>query len=73
MTPRRSRFDEIGAVLKQEISTTCDVLQAMGSDIGALITAWILLEEARILDGDKPADPRAFVNRQARLFELAMG
>jgi molecular chaperone HtpG len=34
--------------------------------------AWLLLDEARILDGDKPADPRAFANRQARLFALAM-
>ncbi|MBO9111819.1 molecular chaperone HtpG [Agrobacterium sp. S2/73] len=34
--------------------------------------AWLLLDEARILDGDKPADPRAFADRQARLFALAM-
>lgn len=34
--------------------------------------AWLLLDEARILDGDKPADPRAFARRQGRLFELAM-
>lgn len=34
--------------------------------------AWLLLDEARILDGDKPANPRAFANRQARLFALAM-
>lgn len=35
--------------------------------------AWLLLEEARILDGDKPANPRAFTNRQARLFASAIG
>jgi molecular chaperone HtpG len=35
--------------------------------------AWLLLDEARILDGDKPANPRAFAERQARLFALAMG
>lgn len=34
--------------------------------------AWLLLDEARILDGDKPANPRAFADRQARLFALAM-
>lgn len=28
--------------------------------------AWLLLDEARILDGDKPANPRAFADRQAR-------
>ncbi|MGO7021859.1 molecular chaperone HtpG [Rhizobium leguminosarum] len=35
--------------------------------------AWLLLDAARILDGDKPANPRAFAERQARLFALAMG
>jgi len=34
--------------------------------------ACLLLDEARILDGDKPANPRAFADRQARLFALAM-
>ncbi|MFS2152887.1 MULTISPECIES: molecular chaperone HtpG [unclassified Rhizobium] len=34
--------------------------------------AWLLLDEARILDGDKPANPRAFAERQARMFALAM-
>ncbi len=35
--------------------------------------AWLLLDEARILDGDKPSNPRAFAERQARLFALAIG
>lgn len=35
--------------------------------------AWLLLDEARILDGDKPVNPRAFADRQARLFEFAVG
>lgn len=35
--------------------------------------AWLLLDEARILDGDKPTNPRAFAHRQARLFALAIG
>ncbi|MBB4252425.1 molecular chaperone HtpG [Rhizobium sp. BK008] len=34
--------------------------------------AWLLLDEARILDGDRPTNPRAFAERQARLFALAM-
>ncbi|TNM59877.1 molecular chaperone HtpG [Aliirhizobium smilacinae] len=34
--------------------------------------AWLLLDEARILDGDRPTDPRAFASRQARLFERAL-
>ncbi len=34
--------------------------------------ARLLLDEARILDGDRPADPRAFAIRQARLFERAI-
>ncbi|WP_413709032.1 molecular chaperone HtpG [Rhizobium sp. Rhizsp82] len=33
----------------------------------------LLLDEARILDGDKPGDPRAFAGRQARLFSRAIG
>lgn len=35
--------------------------------------AWLLLDEARILDGDRPGNPRAFADRQARLFGRAMG
>ena len=35
--------------------------------------ARLLLDEARILEGDRPADPRAFSRRQARLFERAIG
>lgn len=35
--------------------------------------AWLLLDEARILDGDRPANPRAFADRQARLFGRAIG
>ena len=34
--------------------------------------AWLLLDEARILDGDKPADPRQFAERLSRLFERAL-
>lgn len=34
--------------------------------------AWLLLDEARILDGDKPSNPRQFADRLSRLFELAL-
>ena len=34
--------------------------------------AWLLLDEARILDGDRPADPRRFADRLSRLFERAL-
>ena len=33
--------------------------------------AWLLLDEARILDGDKPANPRLFAERLSRLFATA--
>ena len=36
-------------------------------------SVWLLLEEARILDGDKPKDPRQFAERLARLFTRALG
>ncbi len=32
----------------------------------------LLLDQARVLDGDKPADPRAFSERLARVFERAL-
>ncbi len=35
--------------------------------------AWLLLDEARILDGDRPANPRAFADRLSRLFAMALG
>ena len=35
--------------------------------------AWLLLDEALVLDGDRPADPRAFAGRLSRLFEKAYG
>jgi molecular chaperone HtpG len=34
--------------------------------------AFLLLDQARVLDGDKPIDPRAFAERLARLFERAL-
>ena len=35
--------------------------------------AYLLLDEARILDGEQPADPRAFSKRLGRLFGRALG
>ena len=32
----------------------------------------LLLDEARILDGEKPADPKAFSERLARVMERAL-
>jgi molecular chaperone HtpG len=32
----------------------------------------LLLDQARVLDGDKPADPRAFAERLSRVFERAL-
>ncbi|KQS75682.1 heat-shock protein Hsp90 [Rhizobium sp. Leaf384] len=34
--------------------------------------ALLLLDQARVLDGDKPADPRAFAERLTRIFERAL-
>ncbi|PKA42244.1 molecular chaperone HtpG [Rhizobium sullae] len=34
--------------------------------------ALLLLDQARILDGDKPADPRAFAERLTRVFQRAL-
>jgi molecular chaperone HtpG len=34
--------------------------------------AFLLLDQARVLDGDKPADPRAFAERLVRVMEKAL-
>ncbi|ESQ85273.1 heat shock protein Hsp90 [Asticcacaulis sp. AC466] len=41
------------------------------SDSAREDAAWLLLDEARILEGDKPANPRAFADRLSRLFAKA--
>ena len=33
----------------------------------------MLLDEARVLEGDRPADPRAFSERLARVLEKSVG
>ena len=35
--------------------------------------AWLLLDEARIADGELPADPRAFAERLGRVMAKALG
>ena len=35
--------------------------------------AWLLLDEARIADGELPTDPRAFADRLGRLMAKALG
>jgi molecular chaperone HtpG len=45
---------------------------ALGDEAFREDAAWLLLDEARILDGDRPANPRAFAERLSRLFEKAL-
>lgn len=59
-----------------EINAQNEVVQRIASVEDRVFledAAWLLLDQARILDGDKPSDPRAFAQRQARLFSLATG
>lgn len=59
-----------------EVNAQSELVKGISSIVDATFredAAWLLLDEARILDGDKPTDPRAFAGRQARLFKLAIG
>jgi len=49
-------------------------IAAMGEDEGVFRedAAQLLLDQARILDGDKPVDPRAFADRLSRVFARAL-
>ena len=47
-------------------------LAASGSDEFRTDAVQLLLDQARVLDGDKPQDPRAFAERLSRLFERAL-
>jgi len=47
-------------------------LSAGGSEEFRTDAVQLLLDQARVLDGDKPQDPRAFAERLSRLFERAM-
>jgi len=50
-------------------------LSALGDDEAALRAdaAYLLLDEARILDGELPPDPRAFSQRLARIMQRSVG
>jgi molecular chaperone HtpG len=50
-------------------------LAALGEDEAALRAdaAYLLLDEARILDGELPPDPRAFSQRLARIMQRSVG
>ncbi|WP_349436732.1 molecular chaperone HtpG [Pararhizobium sp. A13] len=47
-------------------------LASGGSDEFRTDAVQLLLDQARVLDGDKPQDPRAFAERLSRLFERAL-
>jgi molecular chaperone HtpG len=47
-------------------------LASGGSDDFRADAVQLLLDQARVLDGDKPEDPRAFAERLSRLFERAL-
>jgi len=47
--------------------------QASGSDEERQDLAFLLLDEARIAEGEPPADPRAFAERLKRLMIKAAG
>ncbi len=47
-------------------------LASGGSDDFRTDAVQLLLDQARVLDGDKPQDPRAFAERLSRLFERAL-
>ena len=50
-------------------------LAALGEDQRTLKedAAHLLLDEARVLEGDRPADPRSFSERLARVLEKSVG
>ena len=59
-----------------EINMVHPVVKAIAAKIDAPSlrddAAFLLLDQARVLDGDKPADPRAFAERLARVMEKAL-
>ncbi|ENN85203.1 heat shock chaperone protein, HSP90 family [Rhizobium freirei PRF 81] len=59
-----------------EINMEHPVVKAIAAKIDAPSlrddAAFLLLDQARVLDGDKPADPRAFAERLARIMEKAL-
>ncbi|AYG62685.1 molecular chaperone HtpG [Rhizobium jaguaris] len=67
---------ESGAKPILEINMDHPVVKAIAAKADAQSlrddAAFLLLDQARVLDGDKPADPRAFAERLARLMERAL-
>ena len=59
VNPRHSRIARLAGISAGELSLRQDA-------------AHLLLDEARILDGDKPLDPRAFSERLERLLDRAL-
>ena len=59
-----------------EINMDHPVVKAIAAKVDAPSlrddAAFLLLDQARVLDGDKPADPRAFAERLARVMERAL-
>ncbi|CAN7700683.1 molecular chaperone HtpG [Rhizobium sp. LjRoot254] len=58
-----------------EINPNSELIQSLagqGDEALRSDAAWLLLDEARILDGDKPSNPRLFAERLSRLFERAL-
>lgn len=47
-------------------------ISVVGDEVFKADAAWLLLDEARILDGDKPSNPRQFADRLSRLFERSL-
>ncbi|MEZ2128702.1 MULTISPECIES: molecular chaperone HtpG [unclassified Sinorhizobium] len=59
-----------------EINPEHPMVKAIASEQGDIAfredATLLLLDQARVLDGDKPSDPRAFAARLARVFERAL-
>ncbi|MGV1756964.1 molecular chaperone HtpG [Rhizobium sp. A22-96] len=59
-----------------EVNMDHPVVKAIAAKIDAPSlrddAAFLLLDQARVLDGDKPADPRAFAERLVRVMEKAL-
>lgn len=59
-----------------EVNMEHPVVKAIAAKIDAPSlrddAAFLLLDQARVLDGDKPADPRAFAERLVRVMEKAL-
>lgn len=67
---------EAGAKPILEVNMDHPVVKAIAAKIDAPSlrddAAFLLLDQARVLDGDKPADPRAFAERLVRVMEKAL-